>query len=79
MVLMLVTTAKQFATNNPFRIVNSLISGIYDIYNNTIVDLSLSITNSERKIYINQFHNLHLSRERFVAICEANVANKKMI
>lgn len=39
--------------------VNSLISGIYDISNNTIVDLHLSNVNSERKQYLEQFKYLN--------------------
>jgi len=39
--------------------VNALISGLYDISNNTIVDLHLSNTNSERKQYLGQFKYLN--------------------
>ena len=39
--------------------VNALISGLYDISNNTIVDLHLSNTNSERKQYMGQFKYLN--------------------
>ena len=39
--------------------VNALISGLYDISNNTIVDLHLSNTNSERKQYVEQFKYLN--------------------
>ena len=38
--------------------VNSLISGLYDVYNNTIVDLNISSSNSERKTYMQQFDYL---------------------
>ena len=38
--------------------VNSCINGIYDVYNDTIVDLQLDSCNSETKIYDKQLHNL---------------------
>ena len=42
--------------NNTY--VNSLISGLYDINNNTIIDLSLAKINNERIIYEEQFQHL---------------------
>ena len=43
--------------NNTY--VNSLISGLYDINNNTIIDLSLAKINNERIIYEEQFQHLN--------------------
>ena len=41
--------------------VNSCINGIYDVYNDTIIDLQLHSCNSEQKIYYEQMHNLQMN------------------
>ena len=46
----------KLTTNNTY--VDALISGIYDVYNKTIIDLSLSNSKNERNIYENQFNHL---------------------
>jgi hypothetical protein len=53
----LLTENYKLTKNKTF--VNALISGLYDISNNTIVDLHLSNTNSERKQYLGQFKYLN--------------------
>ena len=49
---------ENYKTTKKNTYVDALVNGLYDIYNDSIIDLHLSNTKNERKSYCRQFSSL---------------------